>query len=189
MGVKVFGGREGVPFGVNAAGGIQDMVFAMVDGATNTDRMVKPATTGATVFDGVIGVTQTGIWHGHYGTSADPYPQNADVNIVSSGQVRVKLHDPDNAEGMEDGNLVAISDGGDGTIVKYAAPTVTPTMTATLSADPTKTEVEAYIAEYVSEYVAAYVTGVYGAVGRCVGDPIGGVACIELIGLGGIQHG
>lgn len=41
----------------------------------------------------------------------------------------------------------------------------------------------------IAAYVAAYVTGMEKAVGRCIGDPAGGVVTIELRNLGGIQNG
>lgn len=220
MGCKVFGRREGVPYFVNASAGIEDAVFCMVDGTATKERGVKVATAGATVGTGLIGVVQTGIWHGYYGTSADKYPQNADINVVSNGQVRVKILQTDSgqADYLDDGNLVMVGTGGKAQ--KYAAATITPTMIAdygdsevsdlTIAATiteaaPTGTEIKAYVTEviqelvaaeavkskaYIGEYVADY-TGAAGStvVGRCVGVPVNGVVCVELIGLGGIQQG
>lgn len=263
MGCKVFGRREGVPYFVNASAGIEDAVFCMIDSTATSERGVKVATAGATVFDGVVGVVQTGVWHGHYGTAADKYPQNADINVVSNGQVRVKILQTTSTESdyLADGNLVVIGEGGKA--AKYAAASVTPSMTANFgntnvgalittavsttpigTADigaiitanagtwanantPTAAEVKAYmelvieahqtalatqekafleavveamiaaeatltkayITEFVSEYVAAFEGGLNAVVGRCVGAPVGGVVCVELIGLGGIQQG
>lgn len=225
MGTKVFGRREGVPYRCNASAGIEDQVFAMLDSTATLDRSVKVATAGATFADGVVGVVQTGIWHGHFGTSADKYPENADLNVVSNGQVRVKISQTTVGESdyLADGNLVKIASGGKA--AKWTAPTISPSMTAnfgttdlgaiitadithTLSSSPTAVEVKAwleaviealiaaeatlckaYITEFVSEYVAAFEASYRGIVGRCVGDPSGGVVTVELLGLGGIQQG
>lgn len=232
MGCKVFGRREGVPYFINASAGIEDAVFCMIDSTATAERGVKVATAGASVSDGLVGVVQTGVWHGHLGTGTDKYPQNADINVVSNGQVRVKILQTTSTETdyLADGNLITVGTGGKA--AKYVAPTGTitdPTMTAnfgttnvgaiitaataTLTADhPTAAEIKAwaeevieatlaaeatltkaYIKEWVGDYVAAYNTGVDVArgkiVGRCVGAPVDGLVCVELIGLGGIQQG
>lgn len=169
MGCKVFGRREGVPYFVNASAGIEDAVFCMIDATATKERGVKVATAAATVFDGVVGVVQTGIWHGHYGTSADPYPQNADINVVSNGQVRVKISQTTSTETdyLADGNLVTIGTGGKA--VKFTAPT--------LGAAPDNAAITAFVKAFQA------------VVGRCIGDPVDGVVTIEIIGLGGIQQG
>lgn len=133
MGCKVFGRREGVPYFVNAAAGIEDQVFCMKDATATSPRGVKVATAGAGVVDGVIGVVQTGRWHAYTGASASKYPQNADINVVTNGQVRVKVAVTDSQDPayLVDGDLVVIASGGKA--AKYAAPTITPTMTATLA--------------------------------------------------------
>lgn len=175
MGCKVFGRREGVPYYVVPAAGIEDQVFCMVDSTATSPRGIKVATAGASVLDGVVGVVQTGIWHGHYGTSADKYPQNADINVVSNGQVRVKILQTTSTESdyLVDGDLVTIGTGGKA--AKYVAPTgsiTDPTMTAnfgntdvgalitaataTLTADhPTAAEIKAWAEEVVEATLAA----------------------------------
>jgi hypothetical protein len=131
MGVKVFGRREGVPYTCKEATGIEDQVFVQLSSVSG-DRFVDLATANRTWLGGLVGVVQTGNWHGYTGTSANKYPTGADLSVVSNGQVRVKclVTDNQNPAYLADGDIVCVGTGGKA--AKWVAPTINPSMTATL---------------------------------------------------------